>query len=153
MAVNIEATRDDALGDDTATHTLVYHFTTLFSLDLIMGGHGLRATPSGQLNGGLSVCLADPTQLKWEQWSGNRFRECVGRELWGTKWRDLLLKGKTADGEIVEADGKDHDKIEYLIVRLSEKNCVVFLSHCKCCCDVPRQAKNTQTAIWRTTLT
>eukprot|EP01046_Picozoa_sp_COSAG06_P022183 COSAG06_NODE_1703_length_8656_cov_22.238051_8_plen_148_part_00 len=147
MAVNIEATRDDALGDDAATHTLVYHFTTLFSLDLIMGGHGLRATPSGQLNGGLSVCLVDPTQLKWEQWSGNRFRECVGRELWGTKWRDLLLKGKTADGEIVDADGKDHDKIEYLIVRF-----IHFLSS-TCCRDLSRQARDRRTAIGRTTLT
>ena len=83
MAANFHAVREDVLGDDTATHTLCFHFTSLFSLDLIMGGHGLRASPYGQLNGGLSVCLADPTELAWEQWSGNGFRERVGRELWG----------------------------------------------------------------------
>jgi len=121
MKSNIASMSEDALGDDAATHKLVYHFTTLGSLDLIMGGHGLRASPSGQLNGGLSVCLADPNSLQWEQWSGNRFREQVGRELWGSKWRDLLLKGRTADGMPVEADGKDADKIDYLIV-LKVKN-------------------------------
>jgi hypothetical protein len=124
MTANIDSITEDALGDDAATHALVYHFTTLFSLDLIMGGHGLRATPSGQLNGGLSVCLANPTELKWEQWSGNRFRECVGRELWGTKWKDLMLKGKTTGGEIIVADGKDHDKIDYMIVLKVKKDFV-----------------------------
>ena len=98
MAANIAAVSEDALGKDAATHTLCYHFTTLTSLDLIMGGKGLRASPYGQLNGGLGVCLADMSELNWQQWSGNRFRENVGKELWGEKWRDLLRKGKGAGG-------------------------------------------------------
>ena len=107
MAANIESLSDDALGKDAATHTLCYHFTTLASLDLIMGGSGLRASVAGQLNGGLSVCLANMSELSWQQWSGNRFREQVGRELWGAKWKDLLRKGKTSDGvDVVSEPGR-----------------------------------------------
>jgi hypothetical protein len=121
MAANIDAIGDDALGKDKLTHSLCYHFTTLASLDLIMGGHGLRASVAGQLNGGLSVCVSNMSEMKWEQWAGNRFREQVGKELWGTKWKDLLRSGKTSDGVPVSSDGKDCDKIDYVIV-LKVKN-------------------------------
>ena len=61
------------------------------------------------------------SEMKWEQWAGNRFREQVGKELWGTKWKDLLRSGKTSDGVPVSSDGKDCDKIDYVIV-LKVKN-------------------------------
>lgn len=105
MAANITAISDDALGKDAMTHSLCFHFTTLASLDLIMGGNGLRASVAGQLNGGLRVCLASMSQLNWAQWSGNRFREKVGKDLWGTKWKDLLRTGKTSDGVDIIKDG------------------------------------------------
>merc|ERR1712107_431365 len=33
----------------------------------------------------------------WEQYGGNRFRASAGKELWGTKWKDLLLGGVSED--------------------------------------------------------
>eukprot|EP01046_Picozoa_sp_COSAG06_P030467 COSAG06_NODE_2894_length_6125_cov_53.442748_6_plen_397_part_00 len=58
MQANIREMSAEVLGADAETHTLVYHFTELLSLDFILntssGTAGLRASLFGQLNGGLS---------------------------------------------------------------------------------------------------
>jgi hypothetical protein len=93
-------------GDDA----ICYHFTSIWSLGLIFKGHGLRASCAGQLDGGLSVTPSSPVDLNWEQWAGNGFRTDVGKALWGSKYKDLLV----ADG--AHEAGKDADKIDFLIV-------------------------------------
>ena len=65
------------------------HFASHATYELIVSGVGLRASDQGQLGGGLSVCKSSPHKLGWEQWGGGRWREGVGKALWGSKWQDV----------------------------------------------------------------
>merc|ERR1712039_578547 len=49
--------------------------------------------------GGRVVCVTrlGPSSMDWEQFGGNKFRESIGRKLWGSKWRNYLLGGVDED--------------------------------------------------------
>jgi hypothetical protein len=56
---------------------LVFHFTSIWSLGLVFKGLGLRASATGQLDGGLLVSLLSPADLEWVTHAGDHFRRAV----------------------------------------------------------------------------
>lgn len=95
----MEAAYKACLNRLSREETLVCHFTTQQCAEMIISptSLGLRASAAGQLGGGLSICLAPPHELGWEQWGKGEFRAAVGKALWGEKWADVLEGGKDAD--------------------------------------------------------
>lgn len=78
---------------------LAYHFTSKATAAIIMseGSFGLRASTEGQKGGGLFVCKTPPHEMGWDMYGGHAWREGVGKKLWATKWREVLLDGPHAD--------------------------------------------------------
>ena len=68
FGANLQELRKRLNGDES----LAFHYTSGTSVELILDGHGLRASSVGQLGGGLSVCTADPVQLGWVQFGMGR---------------------------------------------------------------------------------
>eukprot|EP01043_Picozoa_sp_COSAG02_P042922 COSAG02_NODE_3692_length_6376_cov_17.973395_5_plen_917_part_00 len=97
------------------SHALGYHFTDLDACRLILdSSQGIRASSVGQLGGGVSICLASPTELGWAKHGGYDFAKKVGEQLWGSKWYEVM------PGEPTENDhadwGKYHNKLECVFV-------------------------------------
>jgi hypothetical protein len=68
---------------------IALHFTDLNSCSLITHSKGIRASPEGQLGGGVSVCLRSLVDFDWGQ-DWNRFTETIGQALWGSKWYEVM---------------------------------------------------------------
>jgi hypothetical protein len=87
------------IGDVKGRERLAYHFTSKDTAALIMsdGSYGLRASKEGQLGGGLFMCKKPPHEMGWDKYGGPTWREGVGKELWGTKWEEVLLGRPHAD--------------------------------------------------------
>lgn len=64
---------------------------------MILHGHGIRSSVEGQLGGGVSVCVSSLDSFGWDAFRPPMFRENVGRALWGTKWREVILGGPHAN--------------------------------------------------------
>jgi hypothetical protein len=73
---------------------LAFHFTDKYSAYLILHGEGIRASNLGQLAGGVSVCVTPPSELGWDKYRPEHFKETVGRALWGTKYTEVLTGGE-----------------------------------------------------------
>ena len=86
-------------------YELVYHFTDRISAGWILlgcgdaplkseppaEGSGIRASTVGQLGGGVSMCVTSPMDMGWDKDQPQRkFRENLGRRLWGQKWREVM---------------------------------------------------------------
>ena len=69
---------------------LGFHFTDVDSARLILQNAGIRASTVGQLGGGVSVCLISPVELGWAKFGGAEFAKRVGKNLWGSKWREVM---------------------------------------------------------------
>ena len=78
-------------------YRLGYHFTSEESIQLILSevSQGLRASPGGQLNGGVSICKTPPHKFAWDPFTDGKFRALVGAALWGRRRRISCLEGKT----------------------------------------------------------
>lgn len=81
----------------TKTESFAFHFTSKESARMILHGYGIRASTTGQLAGGVSVCVASLEELDWEPFRPLSFRHAVARALWGTKWKELMPGGPFAD--------------------------------------------------------
>lgn len=117
---DFDAAIADLVGGIAQDEHIAFHFTDGISVGFILApsSAGLRASQVGQLGGGLSVCLEQPTHLGWEQWGRGSFRATVGLELWGSKAADVLLASQREDG----VDGKDCGKMDYVFVVKVKKN-------------------------------
>jgi hypothetical protein len=93
---------------------LGYHFTDLDSARLILTSLGIRASTVGQLGGGVSICLASPERLGWERLGGEGFAKACGKELWGSKWHEVM-PGPTPQGANPDW-GKWSKKLEVVLV-------------------------------------
>merc|ERR1712048_760254 len=90
---------DKLLLETSRIETLVCHFTSRASIDLILGpgSKGLRASKMGQGGGGLSVCKVSPSQVGWEAYGSGEWRQTVGKALFGQKWETVLEGNEHAD--------------------------------------------------------
>jgi hypothetical protein len=90
---------DKLLLETSKLETLVCHFTSRASVDLILGrgSTGLRASKLGQCAGGLSVCKVSPSQVGWEAYGAGEWRSTVGKALFGQKWEIVLEGNEHAD--------------------------------------------------------
>jgi hypothetical protein len=97
------------------SEVLGLHFTNLDACRLVLEeSQGIRASNVGQLGGGVSICLPSLTDLGWKRGGGKEFFELVGRQLWGSKWHEVMPppapQGAHADW------GKYHCKLECAFV-------------------------------------
>eukprot|EP01043_Picozoa_sp_COSAG02_P001349 COSAG02_NODE_28_length_51367_cov_70.053932_37_plen_137_part_00 len=90
----------------------LYEITAIFRCRLILNSsQGIRASNVGQLGGGVSICLASPVELGW---GTKDFPQRVGKELWGSKWFEVMPKPKP-DGAAADW-GKFANKLEAVFV-------------------------------------
>lgn len=114
-ASELESTLTDLQNRLPKSETLGFHFTNMDACRLVLEeSHGIRASNVGQLGGGVSICLHSLVGLGWTKGGGKNFCECVGRELWGSKWHEVMPppapQGAHADW------GKYHCKLECVFV-------------------------------------
>ena len=69
------------------SETIGLHFTDLNSARLILHSRGIRASPVGQLGGGVSICLQTLDRLGW---GTDSYTKNIGDALWGSKWYEVM---------------------------------------------------------------
>jgi len=75
------------------------HYTDIESAKRIISltSPGFRASTQGQGGGGFYVCKKPPHEMGWSSYQGGKFRETVGRKLWGEKYENVLEGGSDAE--------------------------------------------------------
>jgi hypothetical protein len=93
---NYEKQMDESI---PKSHDLAYHLCNKESVASITSASslGIRASKVGQNAGGLSCSRTPPSGFEWDKYCSGKFRENVGKALWGSKWQEVEVGGVHAD--------------------------------------------------------